>query len=177
MVERNPESQTATSFSLKNANILNPTDEASDFDDQTFDAEWYAAITDKQELEADRAWLHGQIGADAMHVARGLTKRWQFTDPPKIRRSSGEGPLRPNGRVLRVLRRQTKGLLLIYPVLPPTKVRRADRLAEPTGIEALGPPIFGVALSFPSSATTQGVEYRVNKVWSSEISEDGEYED
>jgi hypothetical protein len=178
MVERTPESQTATNFSLKNANILNPADEASDFEDQIFDAEWHAAVAGKQELEADRDWLSNQVGAKATDVALDLTRRWQSTDPPKIRRpTSGDGPRRPNGRVLRVLRRQTNGLMLIYPLVPPTEVKEADRPPEATGIDASGPPILGIALSFPTSSTNLGVEYRVNRVWGSEISEDDEYED
>ena len=53
LVERNPESQTATSFSLKNANILSPGDESLDFDGEVFDAAWLSSIASKVELARD----------------------------------------------------------------------------------------------------------------------------
>ena len=34
-----------------------------------------------------------------------------------------------------------------------------------------------MALSFPTSDTVIGVEYRVNKVWDAELPEDDEYDD
>jgi len=77
-----------------------------------------------------------------------------------------------------VLRRPENGLLHIYPLLPPTKVVPEQPIPEePTGLKPDGPPIVGVALSFPTSATTLGVEYRVNRVWSAEMEEDAGYED
>lgn len=178
LIERNPESQTGATFSLKNANILNPADEARDFEDQIFDERWYASIASKQELENDLEWLRGQIGTEASKLALALTQRWQSLDPPKIRKpASGGDAVRPNGRVLRVMRPQTTGLLLTYPMVQPVDIEQPDLPPEPTGLDPSGPPIIGVALSFPTSATTQGVEYRVNKVWGSEIQEDDEYED
>jgi hypothetical protein len=41
-------------------------------------------------------------------------------------------------------------------------------------------PFFGIAkleLSFPTSDSVIGVEYRVNKVWDAEMKEDSTYED
>jgi hypothetical protein len=48
---------------------------------------------------------------------------------------------------------------------------------ESTGLGNDGAPIVGVALSFPVSATTVGVEYRVNRIWGAEIDDDARYED
>jgi hypothetical protein len=47
----------------------------------------------------------------------------------------------------------------------------------PTGLDPAGAPIIGVALSFPTSDTVIGVEYRVNKVWDAELREDDENDD
>ncbi len=177
LIERNPESQTATSFALKKANILNPVDEARDFTG-SFDQVWFDAVAGKRELVGDITWLQEQIGRNALEVALELTRRWQQTEPPKIRKPAEGETKRANGRVLRVLRRPENGLLLIYPLLPPTKVVPEKPIPEePTGLKPDGPPIVGVALSFPTSATTLGVEYRVNRVWSAEMEEDAGYED
>lgn len=180
LIERNPESQTEASFGLRKANILNPEDEAKDFEGETFGSEWFAHIAIKRELQDDLEWLATQLGTDAKVLAVELTKRWQESNPPKLKRASEGGPTRPNGRVLRVLRSPKNGLLLIYPLIPPTEVSIKEPLgaeALPTGLKAEGPAIVGIALSFPSSATTLGVEYRVNRVWGAEIDEDQAFED
>lgn len=117
--------------------------------------------------------------SQADEVALALTGRWQLGDTPKIRKPlNGGPPARANGHVLRALRRPQHGLLLIYPVMPPEAVvLDENRLPEPTGLDPAGPPIIAVALSFPTSDTTVPVEYRVNKVWETEIAEDDAYED
>ncbi len=177
LIERTPESQTKATLALKKANILSPTDEGIDFEEQTFTADWYNAVAGKLELEGDEDWLSGQVGKDALNVALDLTRRWQNASPPKIRKPPSGESARPNGRVLRTLRKESDGLLLIYPVMPPTRVELEGGVIEQTELDPKGPPIIGIALSFPVSATTLGVEYRVNTVWGSEINEDDEYED
>lgn len=177
LIERTPESQTKGTLALKKANILSPTDEGIDFEEQTFTADWYNAVAGKLELEGDEDWLSEQVGKDALNVALDLTRRWQNASPPKIRKPPSGEPARPNGRVLRTLRKESDGLLLIYPVMPPTRVELEGGVIEQTELDPKGPPIVGIALSFPVSATTLGVEYRVNTVWGSEINEDDEYED
>lgn len=183
LIERNPEDQTPTSYSLKKANILNPADEASDFKRVPFDRQWFESIATKPDLKHDSEWLAEQVGAeDAREVALGLTRRWQKTDPPKIKgpRSAGSETTRPNGRVLRVLRRRTHGLLLIYPLQQPGVIpadMKLSKAADPTGLDPAGIPVIGLGLSFPTSDSVIGVEYRVNKVWDAEMKEDSAYED
>ena len=175
LIERNPEAQDRTRFSLKKANILNPEDEGQDFVDIIFDKNWFEEIARKRDIEEDVDWLFNQIGKTAESVALNLTHRWQDWEKPKIRKPPKGVTTRPNGRVLRVLRRSTNGLLLIYPVLPPLEVHQ-ELMSR--GHKASELPIIGVALSFPTSETTQGIEYRVNPVyWGTEIEEDIEYED
>lgn len=178
LIERNPEDQNGTSFALKKANILNPADEGRDFAGRVFDQTWFDAVAGKRELAEDSEWLRGKVGQDSAEIALALTRRWQEGDSPKLRKPVTGETTRPNGRVLRVLRRPENGLLLIYPVLPPGEVKIDDRSPpEPTGLDPAGPPIIGVALSFPTSETTLGIEYRVNKVWGAEMVEDAGYED
>lgn len=179
LVDRSPESQRETTFSLKKANILNPADEALDFKGMVFDQDWFNAIADKQDLSKDIEWLRTQIGTDADLVALKLTQEWQKGETPRIRKSPKGETTRANGRVLRVLRRSENGLLLIYPVARPEYVDLdvEPKRRESTGLNAKDGPIIGVALSFPTSETTLGVEYRVNKIWDAEMQEDAGYED
>jgi hypothetical protein len=179
LVERSAEHQTGDSFGLRKANILSPADEGWDFEGQAFTQDWFDGIADKPELAADLDWLNDQIGDDdARDVALELTRRWQQTVPPKLRASEKGETKRPNGRVLRLLRRRSHGLLLIYPVQPPTVVKGENNMPDsPTGMADMGIPVIGVALSFPTSDTVLGVEYRVNRVWDAEIQEDSTYDD
>ena len=181
LVERSAEHQTGDSFGLRKANILSPADEGWDFEGQAFTQEWFDGIANKPELAADLDWLNEQIGdADARDIALELTSRWQQTVPPKLRppEKGDTKPKRPNGRVLRLLRRRSHGLLLIYPVKPPTVVKGENNMPDsPTGMAEMGIPVIGVALSFPTSDTVLGVEYRVNRVWDAEIQEDSTYDD
>ncbi len=157
----------STSYTLKKANLLSPDHEAIDFKGQPFDQEWLDAIADKFDLAADVEWLREQLGREAADVALELTRRWQQTTPPKIRPPVQGETKRANGRVLRVLRRRSHGLLIIYPLEP---------LAA-TGVDTSGPPIISLSLSFPTSDTVLGVEYRVNRVWGAEMQEDNEFDD
>ena len=179
LVERSAEHQTGDSFGLRKANILSPADEGWDFEGQTFTQVWFDGIADKPELATDLDWLSSQIGnVDARDVALGLTRRWQQTDPPKLRAPEKGETKRANGRVLRLLRRRSHGLLLIYPVQPPSVVKGENNMPDsPTGMVDTRNPIIGVALSFPTSDTVLGVEYRVNRVWDAEIQEDSTYDD
>ncbi len=179
LVDRSPESQKETTFSLKKANILNPADEALDFKGVVFDQEWFNAIVDKRDLSKDIEWLRMQIGTDADQVALKLTQEWQKGETPRIRKPPKGETTRANGRVLRVLRRSENGLLLIYPVARPEFVvlDETSGRTEMTGLTTSDGPIIGVALSFPTSETTLGVEYRVNKIWDAEMQEDAGYED
>jgi hypothetical protein len=166
LAQRTPEQVFASSYSLKKANILNPADESTDFAGVTFDQEWFDMVATKPELSVDAIWLREQVGRDAAKVALDLTLRWQQTEPPKLlKRGTGE-TTRPNGRVMRVLRKRTHGLILVYPLEP---------LAQ-AGVDPNGPAVVGVALSFPTSDTVLGVEYRVNRVWGAEMQEDDQYD-
>jgi hypothetical protein len=184
LLERNPESQTGTTYRLNKSNILSPADEGRDFAGLEFNRSWFDAVCWKSDLEDDYEWLEEQIGqmrkADA--VALDLTRRW--LEAGKLRKPKSGNYERPNGRVLRVLRPRERGLLLIYPLQPPVEITelkdtndRKGRAHELTGLVKDGTPIIGVALSFPSSSTALGCEYRVNRVWKAEMEEDDRYDD
>lgn len=178
LVSRSAEDQTETTWLARKANIQNPADEAWDFRDATFDAAWYQAVVDKPDLKDDREWLAGCVGKDAEEVALLLTRRWQEANPPKLRSPEKGQTSRPYGRVLRVLRPRHRGLLLIYPLVPPEEVSEGEgRPTRTTGLKRDGDPITGVALSFPASESVLGVEYRVNRVWDAMIRDDDSYDE
>ena len=178
LVWRTPERQSADSYGLRKANILSPEHESADFDGNPFDQAWFEEVATKPILAADLDWLATQVDRDSAAVALDLTLRWQQTTPPKIKPPAIGSTKRPNGRVLRVLRPCGHGLLLIYPLEPPTTLQATEtEPAAPTGLDPAGPPVIGVALSFPTSDTVLGIEYRVNRVWDSEVQEDAAYDD
>ena len=147
------------SWDVTKANLLNPEDEGRDFLGRTFDAGWFVQIADKPELCDDLAFLEEQAhqSRDALEVALELTRRWQLCTPPKIR-GGGDGDnaaKRANGRIIRLLRPRSQGLLLIYPMV--LTRNKADLPTEQ--------PMIGVAVSLPTSHTATGVEYVVGKVW------------
>lgn len=178
LLSRTAEDQTETTWLARKANIQNPADEALDFRGETFDAAWLAEIVGKPDLANDREWLASQLGKDAAEVALQLTLRWQQASPPKLRPPEKGKTTRPYGRVIRVLRPRSRGLLLIYPLVPPEEVAGANG-APPrkTGLLRDGTPITGVVLSFPASETVLGVEYRVNRVWDAMIKDDESYDE
>jgi hypothetical protein len=179
LARRAAEQQTNDSFGVRKANILSPADEGWDFRGQRFDTVWLDAISAKPELSEDLEWLQNQVGADdAWLLALELTKRWQSGEHPRLKPPKDGETKRPNGRILRMLRPKSRALLLIYPVEPPTEVKGEGGTPDiSTGMERTGTPIVAVALSFPTSDTAQGVEYRVNRVWGAEMQEDAAYDD
>jgi hypothetical protein len=145
-----------TAWEVTKANLLSPADEGRDFEGRVFDAEWFAQIAGKPELAEDLAFLEEQATQrrDALDVALELTRRWQQTTPPKIRarRDGSSAATRANGRVIRLLRPRSQGLVLIYPMV----------LKQHSKTEK---PMIGVAVSLPASHTATGVEYVVGKIW------------
>jgi hypothetical protein len=148
-----------SSWDVTKANLLNPPDEGLDFEGRVFDFEWFTQIADKPELAEDLAFLEEQatLRRDALEVALELTRRWQQTTPPKIRRGRDGTSVakRPNGRLIRLVRPRSEGLLLIYPMLI-TLGKEAINIDK---------PIIGVAVSLPASHFATGVEYVVGKIW------------
>lgn len=175
LIERTPESQKpGDSFGLRKANILSPKDEAADLRSITATRELLASLVGAQPEDADddEVSVAGAIPRTLADVALEITRR-------RIAAGTLRGSERTsvaNGRVIRELRPKTMGLLLVYPLIPPSTVKDGET-STPTGLSEDGPPIVGVALSFPASDTASRVEYRVNRVWSSELEEDALYED
>jgi hypothetical protein len=176
LVSRTPAAQDEKTWTARNANILNPRDEAWDFVGETFTSEWLAEVAGKADLVGDLEWLNNQVCQDADLVALKLTRRWQ--ESGRLKRHSDAEATRPVGRVLRVLRPRTRGLLLLYPLAQLERTGQGEgRLPQPTGLNPQGDPVFGIALSFPASETVLGIEYRVNRVWDAVASEDEAYDD
>lgn len=177
LIRRSPESQTAEDWTLTKSNILSPEDESIDLRSILMTAELAGELALKRTLMSDHEFLTEHIGSTLREVAVGLTRKRIQEDPQRWRGNPTTD--RPNGRIVRELRPKSHGLLLIYPLVQQAVVpadSKSGRAAEPTGMNPKGPPIIGLALSFPTSDTAIGVEYRVNKVWDAKI-EDDEYAD
>ena len=142
--------------------------------------DWFAAVRDKPDLSAISAGCGTRSGATLMMVAVELTLRWQQIRAAKDqetaerRDEAGEWPRAaratpPHAWAAAHLSRAAAG--------GSAGRKKEGRAAEQTGLDPAGDPIIGVALSFPTSDTVIGVEYRVNKVWDAELREDDEYDD
>lgn len=162
-------------FSTRNANIISPADQSLDLVELEVTREDVERIAaSKGEIKFIDEALRGWGGGTLWDLARLLTiERARRAEKPRKHRDGTlvdpEKVEVPNGRVVRELRPKTHGLLLIYPILDP-------RRAEDTNA-APGPPVVGIALSFPVSNTATSIEYRVNRVWNDLIEEDALYED
>jgi hypothetical protein len=185
LVNRSPANQRADDYALRNANILNPSDESIDLSDFIFDEDLAQKIVAKPVLQPDRQFLLNQAtrtkSLNLHEVALALTLERAAADPENV------GPTkeldRPNGRVVRELRPKTHGLLLIYPLEQPEKVSAVKKRGvivkpeENTHLDPSGPPVIGLAFSFPESESAARVEYQVNKRWITALQEDEVYDD
>ena len=180
-VTRNPASQSPGSYTLRKSNILSPQDESIDLDSLILDETVLAQLSHKRELADDYEFLTEQKGKKLHEVAVELTRR-RVKEDPEMWKSKEDTDV-PNGRIIRELRPKSHGLLLIYPLSQPESVvpqkgENSEKVpGEPTGLDQDGPPIIGLALSFPTSDTALCVEYQVNKVWDVTVQEDAEYDD
>lgn len=158
-------------FSTTKANIQSPTHQSLDLMDLPLDAPTLAELLEKREGRFGPALFSSQeqeilrrcAGASrSLHEAALEITRLRY--PPE------EGsPVReiktPHGAVAREVRPVRYGMLLIYPLVP----RGHDWPDDEK-------PFVGLAFSFPSSHTARLVDYKVNKIWRSEL-RDEEYED
>lgn len=186
LLRRNPASQTAHDYALRKANILSPRDESLDLADFALSPSLAAALTHKPGLTAEeRAWLldQGTVSPSRLlpEVALALARRRAAEElgaatPAPI-------PDLPSGVVVRELRPKTHGLLLLYPLVQPDRVPEVKKNgvvvapAEKIDLDPAGPPVIGLALSFPSSESAARVEYQVSKRWNSALVEGDDSDD
>lgn len=178
---RRPASQKPTDYALRNANILNPSDESLDLAGILLTLEVAAKLLAKPALVPDRDFILAQASLttprDLRSVAVNLTRERAAAEPGY--HGNAKDIDVAHGRVVRELRPKTHGLLLIYPLLQPNEVPEVKSKsgvvtspAESTDLDPKGPPIIGLALSFPESETATYVEYQVNKKWNTALQED-----
>ncbi len=146
-------------YVLRNSNVLNPPDQAIDFEDVVLDAEWVQRLLDKRAFcdgdARERAILQESVGRNARDVALDISlRRYEVEREAGRARSDQKPPQHPLGAVVRDMRRTSDGLLLLYPL----DGQVAGFFSQPT-------PIVTCALSFPTSATALPIEYQVNEVY------------
>jgi len=158
--KENREEEEPALYAIRKSNIINPPDQALDFDDQVLDEELASRILAKRAFGGpgrlpDRELILGSVGRRVRDVAVELTKtRWMRGE---IR--GDQEPVTPNGRVIRELRAENMGLMLLYPL-----TWHDEKGARYANIE-VEKPIIGFALSFPVSDRGQPIEYLVNEVY------------
>ena len=89
---------------------------------------------------------------EALELAK---KAWQV-DPARHRRRA-DPPNAPNGPAIREIRRQDKGLLLLYPLAPDKKHQDL--------------PVVAMAISFPASENAKEIDYVANNIFAQSESE------
>ena len=186
LLRRNPASQTTNDYSLRKANILSPRDESIDLSYLILTQGLADEISKKTGLTSEeRAWLLNEAVTSpppCLHnIALELTNRRigesNITPSPTVQATI------PSGVVTRELRPKTNGLLLIYPLMQPDKVNKLEMNGvivspdEETGLDPFGPPVIGLALSFPTSESATRVEYQVTKRWNKTLVDDGDSDD
>jgi len=157
---KNGNEEEPTLYAIRKSNIINPPDQALDFDDQALDEELATRVLAKRAFggpsrQPDRELIMNSGGRRIRDLALELTKaRWQRGE---IR--GDKEPATPNGRVIREMRPETRGLMLLYPL-----TWHDEKGVHYANIE-VEKPIIGFALSFPVSDRGQPIEYLVNEVY------------
>jgi hypothetical protein len=190
LLRRNPArgSQTKADYALRKANILSPRDQSLDLADFAFTPELAASLAAKPGFTAEeRNWLGDEATRAETRsldqVAVALARRRALAKGGEAAAKAEQIEFAP-GEIARELRPKTHGLLLIYPLEQPGKVPALlDQSGveigprEETGLDPAGPPVIGLALSFPSSETAARIEYQVNKRWNPDLVEDDANDD
>jgi hypothetical protein len=166
--ERNPEKDSwpgdhpPVIYRASNANIQSPAHQELDLDEIHFDAPLLDHLVSKR-ADEDGALLFDETEAALLResLKAGHTLR-QAAERLATHRKPGA---RVSGDITRQLRPTSRGLLLIYPVVP-TEGRWPDTEQ----------PFLGLAFSFPSSHTARAVDYRVNRVFQDNF-QDKDYAD
>jgi hypothetical protein len=138
----------------------------------------------KPVLQPERQFLVDQASRTSplnLHqVALELTRERAALDPENA--GAVKNPDRAHGKVVRDLRPKTHGLLLIYPLEQPDKISEVKqggvvtKPQEDTGLNPNGPPVIGLAFSFPESESAACVEYQVNKRWLNALEESEDHD-
>lgn len=183
LLRRNParDGQTKTDYALRKANILNPRDQSLDLADHFFTPSLAANLAAKPGFNDDeRAWLIDQATRaeprTLEHIAVALARKRAADDDGEAAAKADQIEFAP-GEIARELRPKTHALLLIYPLEQPVEVPAQMENgvvvapAESTGLDPAGPPVIGLALSFPTSETAARIEYQVNKRWNPDLLE------
>lgn len=160
LVKRENTDGTKVRYVLPNSNVLNPPDQAIDFEGRKLDSEWIRQILGKRAFHEDnrpleRAIIERAFDRDALEVAQEISLQRYESDKASGRiRANQEPPNQPLGAVIRDMRRTDRGLLLLYPL----DGKKAELLDEDRAI-------FTCALSFPTSPTAVPIEYQVNEIY------------
>ena len=182
-LRRNPArgSQTKIDYALRKANILSPRDQSLDLTNFVFTPVLASKLAAKPGFTAEeRIWIEQEASRTETwtleQIAVALARRRALAEGGEAAAKVEQIEFAP-GEIARELRPKTHGLLLIYaleqPGEVPAQIERGVQIAprEETGLDPVGPPVIGLAISFPTSETAARIEYQVNKRWNPDLVE------
>lgn len=150
-------------YCLRQRNIITPADQYLDFAGKTLTAEMRDKILSKSLFEGEamteeRRIIREHTNKPLVDLALALT-RWRAE---KIEVDSGAKVTEISNRVVRELRPDSQGLLLLYPLDPGGRAGIIN--IDPKLVEK-NVPIMGFAVSFPVSERARPIEYQVNEIY------------
>lgn len=145
-------------YALRKNNIISPPDQFLDFAGEIVTSEFITRTLAKrvfqgEEAQEERDAIREFAGRPMFDLALHITRLREARRNPNGTR----GAKTPNGRVVRELRPDSRGLLLIYPLDP-------DPEKGIINLHTDG-PVMGFAISFPVSERARPIEYMVNEVF------------
>lgn len=178
IAERKPEDgtweygQTPRVYSARNANIQSPSHQALDLEEIVLSEQVLAQLLAKR-IDGLRGPLFKPEEEALLRVGcdNGITLAQAAAELTALRKPGDTADTHSrriiNGLAARQVRPITRGLLLIYPVVPTDRGKRWPS----------DPPFMGLVLSFPSSHTARSVDYKVNRIWQTTFPDDAHDED
>ena len=149
-------------YCLRRRNIITPADGWIDLEDVVATPAYVAALLRKKcfnpSLVEERAIIKEHQGKLVIDLGLALTAY-----RAKAKNPNAKAPTECSGRVMRELRLQSEGLLLLYPLDPHpiTKYGEGIEGIDENSVRA----IVGFAVCFPVAENAVSIKYRVNEVF------------
>ncbi len=152
-----------TVYALRQRNIITPADQYLDFEGQLVTPELIRKVLSKGVFAGDAMKeecdiINAHLGEPLVKMALALTKH----RAERKEAGNSTGIREPSGRIVRELRPDTQGLLMLYALDPSPSKGIAGLDAEITQGNV---PIMGFAVSFPVSERDVPIEYLVNEIY------------
>jgi len=168
LVQRDPQkddlgAEDPSVYCLRQRNIITPSDQHLDFEGQILTVEMRDKILSKsifggEAMEEERRIIREHQGKPLVDLALALS-RWRAE---RSKTGSGAKVTEISNRIVRELRPDSQGLLLLYPLDPEGRTGITNIDLEVVQEKV---PIMGFAVSFPVSERARPIEYQVNEIY------------